>query len=238
MLTMCICEDNPGDMEQIRALADRFAGEHPEFSLRIQTFSSPFDLLEHLEKQGGFDLYLLDVLMPHLKGMELARRIRDRGEAAEVLFLTSSREYALDAFEVDACGYLLKPVAWEKFQRVLLSAALRRTGTDSPCILLKTKEGLRKLLFRELVTVESFNHNRVCTLTDGSKAVTSDTLASLLERLSADSRFFSPHRAYIVNLEHITALNASDVLMSTGQRIPVSRASFAALRRAYLDYFF
>lgn len=238
MLTLCICDDCPEDAAQIQALAEHFSGEHPEFSLRGQTFSSPFDLLDHLEKRGGFDLYLLDILMPHLKGLELAERIRARGEAAEILFLTSSREYALDAFEVDACGYLIKPVNKEKFHRVLLTAARRLAGPLDSYLLLKTRKGLRKILFRELVMVESFNHDRVCTLTDGSKAVTADTLSSIMERLSSDLRFFSPHRAYIINLEHATALNTTNVLMSTGQRVPVSRASFAALKKAYIEYLF
>ena len=86
--------------------------------------------------------------------------------------------------------------------------------------------------------MESFNHKRVCTLADGSKLVTADTLASLMDRLSCDPRFFSPHRAYIINLEHISALNPSFVLMSTGQHIPVPRASSAALKKVYMDYLF
>ena len=238
MLTICICDDNQQDIAHIQAMTERLSREHPEFSLRSCAFSSPFALLERLEKQDGFDLYLLDILMPRLKGLELARRIRASGGTAEVIFLTSSREYALDAFEVDACGYLLKPVDWEKFQHVVLSAVRRLAEPDSPFFLLKTKTGLRKLLFRDLVMVESFNHSRVCTLTDGSKAVTSDTLASLLELLSADPRFFSPHRAYIINLEHVAALNASHVLMSLGQHVPVSRASLSSLKKAYMDYIF
>lgn len=238
MLNVCICDDEPRDVAQIQALVESFAGEHPEFPLKLQTFSSAFDLLEHLSEKGGFDLYLLDILMPHLKGVELAERIRARKETAEILFLTSSPEYALDAFDVAACGYLLKPVDREKFDRLLLAAAYRLTRPENPYLLLKTRSGMRKLLFRELVVVESFNHDRVCTLTDGTKAVTADTLASLMERLSSDPRFFSPHRAYIINMEHITALNAADVLLSTGQRIPVARASYAALKQAYVDYLF
>lgn len=238
MLTLCICDDNPSDAAQIQALTEQFARAHPEYPLRIQVFSSAYDLLEYVEKYGGFDVYLLDILMPHLQGIEAAERIRARGEAVEVLFLTVSKEYALDAFEVDAGGYLIKPLKWERFEQVLLAAVRRLTAPEVSCIPLKTRAGLRKLLFRELVSVESFNHERVCTLTDGSKLVTADTLASLMERLSCDSRFFSPHRAYIINLEHITALNPNFVLMSTGQRIPVPRASAAALKRAYMDYLF
>ncbi len=238
MLTLCICDDEPGDVSSIRALAERFAVEHPEFPLQIQTFSSAFDLLEHLEGTGGFDIYLLDVVMPHVNGVELAKRIRSRGEAAEIVFLTVSPEYALDAFDVAACGYLIKPVEKEKLDKILLSAAHRLSRPENPFFLLKTREGLRKIPLRELVMVESFNHDRVCSLADGSRLVTADTLAFLMERLSGDPRFFSPHRAYIINLEHIAALNATDVLLSNGQRIPVSRSSFAALKKAYMDFLF
>lgn len=238
MLNVCICDDDPRDAAQVRALAEDFAQKHPEFPMKIEDFSSADDLLKRLGGKGEFDLYLLDVIMPCMGGIELARAIRARQETAEILFLTSSREYALDAFDVAAGGYLLKPVEEEKFHKVFLTAVQRLRKPENLSLLLKVKDCLRRIPFRELVAVESFNHDRVCTLADGSRAVTNDTLASLMERLSVDSRFFSPHRAYIINLEHITALNADSVLLSNGQRVPVSRANLPALKRAYLDYLF
>ncbi len=238
MLNVCICDDDAGDVERIQALAQRFAAEHPEFPMKLRSFSSAFDLLEHLETAGGFDVYLLDILMPQVKGLEVAEHVRDRGEAAEILFLTSSPEYALDAFGVAACGYLLKPVEKERFDKALLAAARRVTRPEEAAIVLKTREGLRKILLRELAVVESFNHDRVCTLTDGSKLVTADALGALMERFSGDARFFSPHRAYIINLEHLTALNDNPVVLSTGQRVPVARASAAALKKAYMEFLF
>lgn len=239
MLTLCALDDDPKDLAQIRTLTENFAGEHPEFSLELRSFSSPYDLLEQVEARGGFDLYLLDVLMPHMAGLELARRLREREEPAEIVFLTSSREYALEAFDVAACGYLLKPVDAGRFDRTLLAALQRLTRTEDLCLLLKTRENsLRRIPFRDLVMVESFNHSRVCTLADGSEAVTADTLTSLMERLSGDRRFFCPHRAYIINLEYISALNAGHVLLSTGRRIPVPRANLPALKRAYMEYLF
>ena len=238
MLTCCICDDDAKDLSDIRAMAEDFALAHPEFPLAIQTFFSAYDLLEHIEAKGGFDLYLLDILMSQMSGLELARCIRTREEPSEILFLTTSQEYALDAFDVAACGYLVKPIDRKKFDRVLLSAARRLVLPENSSLLLKTRDGLRRLSFRELVVVESFNHDRVCTLADGSKYVTADTLTSLMERLSFDPRFFSPHRAYIINLEHITALNADNVLLSTGQRVPVARSTLPALKQAYIEYLF
>lgn len=236
MLTCCICDDEPKDLATIRALVEEFAGAHPEYPLAARTFSSSMELLEHLETKGGFDLYLLDVLMPRMAGLELARRIRARREPAELLFLTTSREYALDAFDVAACGYLVKPVDKEKLEAAMLRAVQRLAKAETASMVLKTRDGLRRLPFRELVMVESFNHDRVCTLADGTKWVTADTLTSLMERLTADPRFFSPHRAYIINLEHITALTADSVFLSNGQRVPVAQATLPALKRAYVTY--
>lgn len=236
MLTCCICDDDDKDLAEITARTEDFVKAHPEYPLAVQTFASAFELLEHLEAKGGFDLYLLDILMPKIAGLELARRIRKRQEPSELVFLTVSREYALEAFDVAACGYLVKPLEQEKFEEMMLRAVQRLTRPENSSLLLKTRDGFRKLSFRELVVVESFNHDRVCTLADGSRYVTSNTLTSLMERLSGDPRFFSPHRAYIVNLEHITALNADSVLLSNGQQVPVAQASLPALKRAYVAY--
>ncbi len=238
MLSVCICDDDARDAEMVQSLVRRFAGEHPEFPMRLQRFSSAFDLLEHLERAGGFDVYLLDILMPGVTGVELAERIRDRGETAEIVFLTAFPEYALEAFGVAACGYLLKPVEKERFDKALLAAAQRATRPEEAAMVLKTREGMRKVQLRELVTVESFDHDRVCYLADRSKLVTAETLGVLMKRLSGDARFFAPHRAYIINLEHITALNDNHVVMSTGQRVPVARASMGALKRAYMEFLF
>lgn len=236
MLTCCICDDDARDLAKIADLTKVFSKTHAEYSMAVQTFASAYDLLEHLENKGGFDLYLLDILMPQMAGLELAQRIRKRQEPSEIVFLTVSAEYALDAFDVAACGYLVKPIEKEKFETTMLRAAQRLTRPENSSLLLKSRDGFRKLSFRDLVVVESFNHDRVCTLTDGSRYVTSDTLTSLMERLSGDPRFFCPHRAYIINLEHITALNADSVFLSNGQRVPVAQATVSALKRAYVKY--
>lgn len=236
MLTCCICDDNLQDLAAIQALTERFAKAHAEYPLSVQSFASAYDLLDHLEAKGSFDLYLLDILMPKVAGLELARHIRKRQEPSELIFLTVSREYAVEAFDVAACGYLVKPIDPQKFDTAMLRAVQRLTRPENSSLLLKTRNGFRKLSFQKLVVVESFNHDRVCTLSGGDRCVTSDTLTSLMERLSGDARFFSPHRAYIINLDHITALNADSVLLSNGQRIPVAQATLPALKRAHVKY--
>lgn len=238
LFKLCICDDEPISTKCVTVLAEQFSRDHPELGVRVNVFNSPYDLLEALEVHGGFDLYLLDIVMPNMTGIELARKIRARDEATEIVFLTSSREYALDAFSVKAAGYLLKPVEKADFDSAVLAAAKALLPGSNPSLLLKTRAGLRKIPLRELVLVESQNHTRVCTLADGSSLETSDTLSSMLSRLDSDKRFFSPHRTYIVNLEYVAAFTAAELTMTGGLRVPVSRKLASALRDAYMNYAF
>ena len=125
MLHIGICDDNQKDISRVQELAVRFSEQHPEMPVQIQAYSSPYDLLDDIEKTGGFDLYLLDVVMPHMTGVTLARRIRERKERAEILFLTVSKEYAVEAFSVKASGYLIKPVNQSAFEDAVLDCIHR-----------------------------------------------------------------------------------------------------------------
>lgn len=236
MLKVCICDDREKDVNEIRQMAVQFSEGHPELPLEIQVFRSAYDLLDNMKTFGGFDLYLLDIIMPDLSGMELAKRIRERGEAAEILFLTVSREYALEAFGVSASGYLVKPLKKEDFNRAVLSCVHNLEPKDNPSLILKTKEGLRKVRIRELLMVESFNHRRVCTLSDGTALETGDTLSCLSEQLNIYPCFYVPHRAYIINFDYVNGLGTSELLMTNGKRIPVSRRAYPGLKSAFLEY--
>lgn len=238
MLHICICDDRPEEVAIIRALAERFAQTHQEQRTRLSAFQSPFALLDHLEIHGGFDLYLLDMVMPHMTGVELAARIRERGEPAEILFLTTSREYAVEAFSVHAAGYLMKPVAQDAFGRAVLDAIANLSPKENPSLLLKTRDGMQKVPLNSIVLIESFNHSRVCTLTDGTTVETPDTLASLMERLRDNACFFSPHRAYVINLEYVSGITGAEVLLHGGARVPVARKLLLALKDAYVKLHF
>lgn len=238
MIRLCICDDNEADIEKLQRLAGLFSEEHPEFPMQTKFFHGPYDLMEYIEEFGGFDVYLLDVIMPDLDGIELAKRIRQRGEAAEIIFLTVSREFAVEAFSVKASNYLVKPIQKEDFDREVLSCINKLTLQDSASLMLKTRKGVRRINTRELVMVESFNHRQVCTMADGTTFETTVTLASLLERLRECSCFFKPHRSYIIHLDYINGLVPSELLLRNGKRIPVSRSSYADLKKVLLDYTF
>ncbi|MCM1055299.1 MAG: LytTR family DNA-binding domain-containing protein [Bacteroides sp.] len=238
MIEIALCDDSAEDISALNTLAERFAAEHAELPIRLSSFGSSGELLERLEKSGGFDLYILDVVMPDVTGIELAETIRSRGERAEIVFLTCSREYALDAFSVHASGYMLKPVSKPSFDRELLRAVGRLAPEKSAAINVKTRDGIRRVQLDGIVMIESFNHIRAVTMSDGSTVETSATLAELYEQLGGCESFYMPHRAYIVNLDYSMGISRYELHMLGNRRIPIPRKQFTSVYETFSNYFF
>lgn len=238
MIEIALCDDNEEDVKTIGALAEGFAAEHPEFPIRMSAFTSAAGLLKAIEENGGFDLYILDVMMPEMTGIQLAERIRGRDGQAEVLFLTVSREYAVDAFAVRASGYLLKPADKLDFDREVFRAVSKLTDGKSAAITVKTKDGMRRVRVHELVMIESFNHTRMLTLSDGSVLETYVSLSELFDRLRGRQNFYMPHRAYIVNLDYSVGIRRYELLMSGNRRIPIPRRQYSTVQELFSNYFF
>ena len=238
MIRCCICDDRPEDLSLLLEYAGAFSRAHPDLPLRTETFSSAGALLEAVRQRGGFDLYLLDVLMPGLNGLELARRLREQGDWGEILFLTVSREFAVDAFQVRAAGYLLKPVQQESFDREVLRCARTLLPLDGPSLFLRTRDGVRRVRHREITLIESFDHHRMVCLADGASLQVTATLSSLWQQLQPTGLFFRPHRAYLVNLEYVSGFSCTELRLTDGRRVPISRKLYAGLKEAYLRFAF
>ncbi len=238
MIGIALCDDCAEDIQKLVGLEEQFAKEHTEYPLQLRTFASPAELAKFLDKNGGFDLYILDVVMPGITGIELAEKIRKRGERAEILFLTYSREYAVDAFSVHASGYLLKPVQKESFDEELLRAIRKLTPEENTAFTVKTKSGMRRIDLRELVMVESFNHTRALTFSNGSVLESPVTLSELFGQLCGHDNFYMPHRAYIINLDYLTGITRYELIVSGDRRIPIPRKQFNAVQEIFLKYFF
>lgn len=236
MLRVGICDDRQKDMDMVRTLAARFSDSHPEHPLDICAYASAYDLLDEVERTGGCDVYLLDILMPHMSGIELAQKIRKRGERAQILFLTSSREYGIEAIGVKAAGYLLKPIQEEPFNEAMHTCIKELEPDRHPSLPVKTKQGLVRVQLAELISIESFNHICELTLSGGTKLETHARLSDLYEQLQENAGFIFPHRSYIVNMEYIRGIGGTGILMTDGRQLPISRKSYSDITAAYLDY--
>lgn len=136
MLKIAICDDDTGDRERIAEDLRVYAAAHQEHSIEMTVYSSAFAMLDAFEKAGCPDIALLDICMPGMLGTELARDILRCSENTDILFLTTSSDYAVDAFALHAADYIQKPYTQEKLSASLdrvIALRQERTWLLLPC---------------------------------------------------------------------------------------------------------
>ena len=182
--------------------------------------------------QKPFDLVFLDIEMPEIDGISVAHKLRSISPDVPIVFLTSHLEYAIEGYEVRALRYLTKPIDPKKLQEVL--SYVLRQQQEQRALWIKTDYAEQKLLIKDIVYMEAQNQNiLICTGTD-SYSVRYNI--SDYETELKDDGFFRIHRGYLVSLQHIKSVGKSEVVLSCGTALPVSRSKEKALKEALFEY--
>lgn len=229
MAVLALCDDVGTERQALRRLLERLPGLE-EYQLQVAEYASGNDLLADLEN-GQMDLILLDIVMEPPDGMETARQIRALGLDVPLIFLTASPDFALESYDVDAAGYLLKPPAAEKLA-ALLKKHLAPPARPRVCV----QSGRRKryLYLDEIVFAESENHRIRIHLSDGEKVMCGEKLGDFAARL--DGRFLRCHQSYLVNMAHIADVG-EDFILKDGRRVHIRTRERKAMADAYYRFF-
>ena len=234
-MKIAVCDDDAAELGQMISLLEAYRRER-RACVTYASFHSAAELLS-AAKNGGYDLYLLDVMMPGISGMEAARDIRGMDQQTNIVFLTSSPEFAVESYRYRAHHYLLKPVGAQQLFEILdtLRANMRR---PSPGILVKTRGGLARICFDRISHVEVVNKWVYFHLTDGAVKAVTAPLVEFEKILLARPEFARVHRSYIVNLWQVSELTANEIVTLQGERVPVSRQNYARVRAAFVEQAF
>ena len=235
MLKIWICDDDARDRELIAGNLRTYAEEHREYGISFDTYSSAFEMLDAFEKKGGPDIALLDICMPGMLGTELARDILRCSESTDIIFLTNSSDYAVDAFSIHAADYIRKPYTQEKFNDSLDRVIARRR--ERTWILLPTEGQVHRIALEDILYVETRDKCRVFFLTSGEERMTRLSSARLQEYLPEDRGMVACGVSYIVNLRHVRCFSGMDLVMDNNVRIPVPRRLRTRIKQAYFDFY-
>ena len=238
MRTIAVCDDDEMERAQIMELVRAYLAARPGFPARAAAFSGGAALLEHAAEQGGFDLYLLDILMPETDGIAVGRRLRELGCGGEIIFLTASNEFAAESYEVGAFSYLLKPVRRDRLFAALdrFAAALERRGSEG--ILVAAHGGSRHLLLADILYVERVG--RIMRYYCAGETVDSLTIRvpfrEMAAPLLADRRFYLCGASFVLNLQHVAGVDGRSALLDSGRRVLLPRTAAAAFKEAWGKY--
>lgn len=236
MIHIAICDDSKQERQILAALFKRYQELHAT-PLQIHIFQNGFSLLDAIDQGKRFDITILDILMPGENGIEIARNIRASGADTEIIFLTSSPEYAVDSYEVKAQNYLLKPVTEEKFFASIDSILAELDEKDTASFIIYTTEKqYSRIRVSSLVYGEVTHRTITLHLADQTMISAIMPFTEFLDILKAYPDFIYPHRSYAVNMHYIQYVTKSDIILTDGQKIPLSRNNYTKISEQFLNF--
>lgn len=234
-MRVAVCDD---DGQTLLCVLSQLASyrEQRRAELFCQGFKSPVDLLAAMEREQ-YDLLFLDVLMPGLSGIQAAREIRQRNECIKIVFLTSSPEYAVESYRVQAANYLLKPATEEQLFPILdqVADSLRR---PEDALTIQAQGRVFRLPYKKIECIEVQSKTLYFCLADGSVKSVRGSLADYEPALLGRPGFCKVHRSYLVNLSWVSEVRQGGLLTASGRRVPIARSAYQQVRTAYTEFLF
>lgn len=232
MKKIVICDDVEIDRSILRHFLEKYFDDRGEEAL-VEEYSSGESLTADVEEGYlGMDLLFLDIFMNGINGMETAVKLRALSRTAPIVFLTMSPDFAVESYEVEASGYILKPFSASQLVRLLEKTL--KTG-DRNRVAVKTGRQFRYPYTDDILYIDSNRHIVTLHLKDGSEIVTQDKLNDIESRIG-EKRFLRCHQSYLVNMDQVADVK-EDFILKNGNMVPIRVRGRKELIDAYNRYF-
>ncbi|MEG0919234.1 MAG: LytTR family DNA-binding domain-containing protein [Anaerovoracaceae bacterium] len=224
---IAICDDEKVCQDKIQHLLQQFMATK-DIHYSIKCFFSGEDLISACKNKEHFDLIFLDIFLGDLDGIDTAKALRQLGISSELIFLTTSRDFAVESYQVSALSYLLKPLTTEAFEPVMHSFFEKYRPVK-----LQIKDCIFSI--SDLVFAESLDKKVVLHFLDDSTQIVPCKFEELNNMLNF-SNFLRCHRCYIVNLFHVKKIINGDFLTVTNRQVLIRQKEYTAIKKSYYQF--
>ncbi|WP_234122977.1 LytR/AlgR family response regulator transcription factor [Clostridium hydrogenum] len=234
MINIAICDDIEEELEIISHYVSKKLKEL-NISFKISSFSEGQDLIDHISSAKELeDIIFLDIYMKFSNGIDIARKIREFDKECKIIFVSSSKDYAIDSYDVSAFYYILKPVNEEKLSNVI-KIAIEALNKENKQIIIKNRKGTYRIYYKDILYAESKARVVNIYLKSGEVISFYSKLDDFIQSLE-DERFFKCHKSFLVNMNHILKIENANIFIGNDTTIPISSSNIVAIKERYYNY--
>ncbi len=228
-IRIAICDDSEVYRQYLMDLLQKWGRMH-EQTCHLTQFSSAEEFLITWEEHQDVSIFLLDIEMPGMNGVELARLIRQKNAQAQIIFITGYSEYMAIGYDVEALHYLVKPIETDKLF-IVLDRAVARMRHQDPTLLVEQRGVLTRVQVSKIRYIEA-NRNYVTIHAEADYQIRQ----SMKEvEATLDKRFLRIGRSYIVNLTCVLQVSKTELTLTDGTKLYLPRGSYDTVNRAIIN---
>ena len=231
-MRVVLCDDDARELEHLTRLLQEIRQDE-DIPIDLHSFTDTKKFLTYMARSQA-DIVLLDILMGETNGIQLAKILRQSSERCPIVFVTSSPDYGIEAFGVEAAHYLIKPVDKDR-----LAAALRRVSllpAERKALQVVSDYVPMSVPLEQIQYIEAAGGTTQIHLQNGMQLVTYATLRQLQEQLAGEDRFIACQRSVILNADAVQSFSTARFRLKGGTEIAVPARRAAAVRQLYQQY--
>lgn len=229
IIKIAICDDSSIDRSIIRRILKDYFTVNENITCKIYEYETGEAFMSG---EQDIDLVFLDIMMPGINGMDVARRLVDEDSDTRIVFTTSSVDYVSEGYDVSALHYLVKPFKPEKLVEVLDRFVARLKSIRT--VELKIGRNKRTFFTDDIYWIESANHNAIIHLAE-SEEIATGSLGDISE-LFISQDFVKVNRFALVNMRKMTTIPSETVVLTNGEELKVSPKEIVGVKAAYLRF--
>ena len=237
MLRIAICDDQPKELEIVNEYIKEYL-EANKLEADIKEFPHPDKLLKAIETES-FHLYILDIVMPMVNGLELGKEIRRRDREAQIIYATTEPQYALQAYAASPINYLIKPLDKQQLFDTLTLAVSKADLAEELTFTVKTADSLRVIKLSDVACCEYCSHTVIFSLINGEEVVSRtirEKFADYCTPILEDRHFLQCHTSFLVNMRRVERFAKDSFRLRGGRIVPIAAKQYATVRDTYMDY--
>ncbi|WP_027634901.1 LytR/AlgR family response regulator transcription factor [Clostridium butyricum] len=235
MIKIGLCDDSTIYIEQLSTILKNIS-HFKKIDIEITSFKCGEDLVDFCSSHSNyFDILFLDILMDGINGINAAQTIRNICSDIYIIFVTTSKEYALDSYSVNAYGYILKPFSQEYISEKFLELYDKINLDRKNIIFVKSSQDIYTLQLNKIIYFESNLRKITANINNGESITFYNKMSNLENEINA-SVFVRCHRSFLINLIYIKNIVGLDIITIDNKHIPISKKYLNNIRNAFMSY--